>query len=209
MRVIGIGLLVSCITLSLSPLVTVVDAAPKGAAAPAVKQPAGTIKIFSADKLKMAYAYPSSSSIREDRTVPHGKVASFRIQFDPSSSYGGAVLSAPGTDLRGYRSSGELAIWLKGAAGGEKVTVGLGSPNKAGKTVTTSAPLPLKTGLSSGWQQIIIPLNKFSDNGTFWDGKANVPGIIDWSNVTDLNIAVTGQFNRPVVVYLAEVEVRA
>lgn len=104
------------------------------------------------------------------------------------AEFSGATISLPrGTvlDLSGSRATGGLAFYIRGAAGGEPIFVGL--LDDQGDEIHTEVRFPLAQWqpVKQEWTPVDMPLRLFGDRGERWDSTLGqtVPSEFRWDRV--------------------------
>ncbi len=163
-----------------------------------------------------AYGGRSAISMINDNDRKRGKV--LKLEFDDKEYPGAEIAFAPGelVDLKPVRKSGALRFFIKGSQGGEKIDIGLMDHGNNG-----SNKCEVKVGginffkITDKWQQVIVPLSSFPDEGERWYTEYNGGEYarIDWSKISNIKFAtfkdqnIGRSINRIATVFIDDVEI--
>jgi hypothetical protein len=98
------------------------------------------------------------------RDRPHGGASCLRLTYRAADGWAGVVWQDPpndwgdrpgGLDLRAAKS---LRLWLRGAKGGETITVGYGTTGGDKRYPDTASGRREKIALTGDWQEVVLPL---------------------------------------------------
>lgn len=138
------------------------------------------------------YSYPAKSSIGWSKKEKFAGDVSLRISIEDvnvkSKYYSGIKFLTP-LSLSLQRDKGILVFWVKGGKDYSRLSsIELGLKDKIGVQVTAS-PFPL-IDLSEKWQQMELPLSKFSNEGLLWDKGNARHGSLNWDEISDIAFVV-------------------
>jgi hypothetical protein len=154
------------------------------------------------------YTYPESAKVTLDKNQGHKSKTSIQIKLTGNDYSGASIcLYNESFDLSPFRTSSTLEFMIKGAEGGEQVSVGvLDEEISDGKKTQTKLPLnKYITGgvIGTDWKKVEIPISEFSDRGLYYDQdkKIELPAIMDWSKIAEIRISSDKGVNKkdPVV----------
>lgn len=163
-----------------------------------------------------AFGGRSAISIINDNDRKRGKV--LKLEFDDKEYPGAEVGFGPGelVDLKSVRKSGALRFFIKGSQGGEKIKVGLMDRGNDGKNKCEVNVRSINFfKITDKWQQVIIPLISFSDEGERWYNELNGGEYarIDWSRIYNIKFSTSKEENmdrsvdRMATVFIDDIEI--
>ena len=128
-------------------------------------------------QIKSTYVFGAS----EPENVKDGVGCSLRLEYDVSGNKqeAGFWSSLRNRDLGGYKN---LVFWIKGRCGDEKVYVGIKDDCWFEHKLDINRYLP--DGITTYWQQVIIPLDDFSD-------------IYNWASLNNFSITFNNSYGPP------------
>lgn len=161
------------------------------------------------------YGGRSVISIINDSDRKRGKVV--KLEFDDKEYPGGEIgFGVETVDLRSVRKSGALRFFIRGSQGGEKIVIGLMDRGNDGKNkceVNVQSFNFFK--ITDKWQQVIIPIVSFSDEGERWytELKCGEYARIDWSKIYSIKFSTMKEQNigrsvdRMATVFIDDIEI--
>lgn len=163
-----------------------------------------------------AFAGRSTISVIEDDDKKRGNV--IKVEFD-DKEYPGAELGFNESnliDLKKLRSTGAIRFFIKGLQGGEQVIISIldyGTDGKNKCEVKVQSTNYFK--ITNKWQQVVIPLSSFSDEGEKWfsDLKGGQYARIDWCKICAVKISTVKEqnigrsVNRIATVFIDQIEI--
>lgn len=163
-----------------------------------------------------AFGGRSAISIINDNDRKRGKV--IKLEFD-DKEYPGAEIGL-GTseivDLGSVRKSGALRFFIRGSQGGEKMVIGLMDRGNDGKNKCEVKVQSFNFfKITDKWQQVIIPLISFSDEGERWytELKGGEYARIDWSKIYNIRFSAIKEqnigrsVNRIATIFIDDIEI--
>jgi len=157
----------------------------------------------------------SAISIINDSDRKRGKV--LKLDFD-DKEYPGAEIGfgSKAVDLKPVRKSGALRFFIRGSQGCEKIIIGLmdNGNNGANKCEVNVQSINFFK-ITDKWQQVVIPLISFSDEGERWykELKGGEYARIDWSRIYNIKFSTLKEQNigrsvdRMATVYIDDIEI--
>lgn len=135
------------------------------------------------------YPYGGTTSGGAELTS-QGKVIAFH---GDDREYSGWTIGFDTLHLQKLRHQGGISFRIRGAQGGEKVTVGLIDDESDGKDRKTQIRADL-TGyltLTREWQTVKIPFADLPDHGSWWNEKLHteIDAPFDWDHVIEFRLS--------------------
>ena len=163
----------------------------------------------------IAYGGRSAITIINDSDRKRGKVV--KLEFD-DKEYPGVEIGFGGetVDLKSARKSGALRFFIRGSQGGEQIIIGLMDHGNDGKNkCEVNAQSINFFKITDKWQQVIIPLISFSDEGERWYTELNGGEYarIDWSRIYNIKFSTKKEQNigrsvdRIATVFIDDIEI--
>ncbi|NLE00297.1 MAG: hypothetical protein GX640_10525 [Fibrobacter sp.] len=163
-------------------------------------------------------SYPATSTIEivKDEVKARDNVLKFKLD---DRDYSGVEI-IPGdsnfVDLSQIRYKGAIRFWVRGLLGGESFSIGLMDYGVSGldkAEVRVRSKNHFK--ISKQWQQVVLPLSSFPDEGERWLQKNNCQEYahIDWKRIFTFKISADKEENigrsenRIATIFLDEIEV--
>jgi len=162
-----------------------------------------------------AFGGRSAISIINDSDRKRGKV--LKLEFDDKEYPGTEIgFGSKSVDLKSVRKSGALRFFVKGLQGGEKIMIGVMDYGNDGKNkceVNVQSANFFK--ITDKWQQVIIPLICFPDEGEKWYKELNGGEYarIDWSRIHNVKFSTMKELNigrsvdRIATVFIDDIEI--
>jgi endoglucanase len=146
-------------------------------------------------------AYGIGSYVKNSSEVFKNGTSSLQIYLSNEFQYAGAFIVLPKPkDFSANREKKFLSFWVKGKTGAEKIDIFLKDTYKKGGDYDLMVQRKIENyiKITDQWQQVVIPLSDFSDQGVNWDKppKDEIPhnGKFDWAEV---NTIIFGKSESP------------